>query len=204
MKQVLFLECSPHANDSLGAQQVRSAIGDLESGNPGFRVSARHLALDPIPPLSAQYAHAITSRASADSPAFLWSERLIGELESSDGLLISTPMHNFAVPAALKLWIDHVLRKGRSIKLASEGEIGTPRDRPALVLVRSGSFILGKNAWQPDFLTPYLRHVLSVLGIHRVQFEYLSGEFPSADALAQVRRALASFLIFSPIPGEPS
>jgi FMN-dependent NADH-azoreductase len=195
MSEVLFLECSPHANDSLGSQQVRAAIGDLESGNPGIRVSTRHLALDPIPPVSAQYAHAITSRAAADSPAFAWSERLIGELERSDALLISTPMHNYATPAALKLWIDHVLRKGRSIK---------GRDRPALVLVRSGSFIVGENAWQPDFLTPYLRHVLSVMGIHSVQFEYMSGEFPSADALAQVRSALASFLDPSPLTGDPA
>ena len=40
------------------------------------------------------------------------SEELIQELESSDFVVIATPMHNFTVPAALKMWIDHVVRSG--------------------------------------------------------------------------------------------
>ncbi len=54
----------------------------------------------------------------------------------SDALLISTPMHNFTVPAALKLWIDFVLRVGRTFKSTAEGKFGLLADRPALVLVR--------------------------------------------------------------------
>lgn len=39
-------------------------------------------------------------------------------------------------------------------------------DRPVLVLVRSGEVCTGGTARQPDFLTPYLKHVLAVIGIY--------------------------------------
>ena len=42
------------------------------------------------------------------------SEELIAELESSDFVVIGTPMHNFTVPSALKAWIDHVVRVRRT------------------------------------------------------------------------------------------
>lgn len=38
------------------------------------------------------------------------SDQRISELQSADELLISTPMYNFGIPAALKAWIDQVVR----------------------------------------------------------------------------------------------
>ena len=66
----------------------------------------------------------ITSNASADAPALAWSETLITELENSELLMILTPMHNFAVPATLKLWLDQVIRIHRSFASTPEGKIG--------------------------------------------------------------------------------
>lgn len=195
MNQLLFLECSPCGNESLGAQEVLAALGDLESRTHRIRVTTRNLATEPLAPLSTQYARVITSSVPFDDPALALSEHLIGELESCDRLLISTPMHNFTVPAVLKLWIDHVLRKGRSFTVTQDGKVGLLRDRPALVLVRSGSPCAGDGARQPDFLTPYLHYALSVIGIHSVQFVYLPGLPPIAEALAQTRDALVSFFV---------
>ena len=45
------------------------------------------------------------------------SEELIQELESSDFVVIGTPMHNFTVPSALKAWIDHVVRVRRTFNV---------------------------------------------------------------------------------------
>ena len=42
------------------------------------------------------------------------SEELIQELESSDFVVIGTPVHNFTVPSALKAWIDHIVRIRRT------------------------------------------------------------------------------------------
>lgn len=202
MNQLLFLACSPAGHESLGAQQVLAALNDCDALGHGIRVTTRRLAMEALAPLSAQYAQAITSSAPSDDPAVALSEHLLGELEACDGLLISTPMHNFAVPAALKLWIDYVLRKGRSFAVKPDGKVGLLRDRPVLVLVRSGSPCVGDAARQPDFLTPYLLHALSVMGIHNVQFVYLPGLSPTIEALAQTRHALISFLVPSRLTGD--
>ncbi|MFT4268855.1 MAG: NAD(P)H-dependent oxidoreductase [Xenophilus sp.] len=202
MNQLLFLQCSPAGHESLGAQQVLAAFGSCDDLGHSIRVTTRSLATEPLAPLSARYAQAVTSSAPPGDPAVVLSERLIGELEACDGLLISTPMHNFAVPATLKLWIDYVLRKGRSFSITPDGKVGLLRDRPALVLVRSGSTCAGDTARQPDFLTPYLRHALSVVGIYNVRFVYLPGLSPTIEALAQTRHALASFLVPSLLAGD--
>lgn len=193
MTNIFFLECSPHGLASLGARQAQAALSDLAAQNPDIHVVTRSLAAEPLAPLSSHYCHAVASSAACDDASFALSERLIRELESSDRLLINTPMHNFAVPAALKLWIDLVLRRGRSFAVTQGGKTGLLKDRPTLVLVRSGSACAGGAARQPDFLTPYLRHALSVLGLRDVRFEYLPGRSPTADALTHSRRALNAF-----------
>ena len=94
------------------------------------------------------------------------SEELIAELESSDFVVIGTPMHNFTVPSALKAWIDHVVRVRRTFNVTKEGKVGRLRDRPVFVAVSSGGRFSGERARQPDFLTPYLKAVLGTIGLH--------------------------------------
>jgi len=56
-----------------------------------------------------------TAESARGVDALVRSEILIGELETSD-LVISTPMHNFTVPALLRAWIDQVVRFGRTFR----------------------------------------------------------------------------------------
>ena len=51
------------------------------------------------------------------------SEELIAELESSDFVVIGTPMHNFTVPSALKAWIDHIVRVRRTFNVTPAGKV---------------------------------------------------------------------------------
>ena len=110
-------------------------------------------------------------------------------------------MHNFTVPAALKLWIDYVLRIHRSFAATPEGKVGLLQDRPTLVLVSAGGFYQGVRARQPDFLTVYLRHVLSTLGITEVAFVHLQGlahgdaavQAALDDALLQLQRTTSFY-----------
>lgn len=194
MKNTLFLECSPFGKESSGARLVQAALGENGLSAQGVRLVTRSLAAEPLTPLSAHYAKALTSLAPDNEPELALSERLISELEACSRLLIATPMHNFTVPATLKLWIDYVLRIGRSFASTPEGKVGLLGDRPALVLVRSGGACSGDRARQPDFLTPYLRHALATVGIDSVQFVYLAGPTVSEDDLSHARRALAAFL----------
>ncbi|WP_323156337.1 FMN-dependent NADH-azoreductase, partial [Pseudomonas oryzihabitans] len=149
----------------------------------------------PLPPLGADYAEALTRRTPAEAPVFALSERLIGELEASDLLLVNAPLHNFTLPAALKLWLDYVLRIGRTFQSTAEGKRGLLADRPVYLLVGSGGHHRGSRARQPDFLTSYLRHALGTLGLFDLHFCYLEGLVGDpaevADTLATAREHLS-------------
>ncbi len=115
------------------------------------------------------------------------SEELIQELESADFVVIATPMHNFTVPAALKAWIDHVVRVRRTFDVTAQGKLGALRDRPVFVAVSSGGRFSGDRAHQPDFLTPYLKAILGTIGLHDLTFFSVEGSALGPDALVAAR-----------------
>ncbi|AJP56411.2 FMN-dependent NADH-azoreductase [Pandoraea vervacti] len=154
----------------------------------------RDLATFPLPAITREYAAAITSR-EPDPTHFALSERLIEELEATSFLAIATPMHNFTVPASLKLWIDYVVRIGRSFASTPAGKVGLLKDRPTVVIVGSGGFHTGESARQPDFLTPYLRHALSCIGITDVTFFLMQGLVAGSEAGEHAIAACRSDLV---------
>ena len=175
MREVLLINASPRPDASVGYQLAKELVDVMRIRRPDLIVTRRDLGVATLAPLSDAYADALTRRTPDTDPVFATSENLIGELERSDMLLIATPMHNFTLPAALKLWIDHVVRIGRTFQATPEGKVGLLADRPVYVIVSSGGFHRGARARQPDFLTAYLRHVLSTIGLFDVQFVYLEG-----------------------------
>ncbi len=119
---------------------------------------------------------------SADVPELAHSEQLISELETSDALVISTPVHNYTVPASLKAWIDQVVRIGRTFKSTPEGKVGILRDRPTIVVSASGGYFA--NGSQPDFFAPYLDAILATIGICDVTHFRLEGVTRGDEAVA--------------------
>lgn len=184
MSRALLLNFSPHGE---AARSYRLAAEVLQ-GVPGITaVIERQLGSAPLPALTRDYATAVTAQDD-QAAAVEVSEQQIVELENSDLLVLCTPLHNFTLPASLKLWVDHVVRIQRSFGSNGTGrKVGLLRDRPTFVLVSSGGFIQGENANQPDFLTPCLTAQLDCIGIRQVRFIYLQGSVRGDEA---VRRAL--------------
>ena len=77
------------------------------------------------------------------------------------------------------------------------------RDRPVFVAVSSGGRYSGEQARQPDFLTPYLKAVLGIIGLHDLTFFSVQGSGLSdaaAKARARTDRALQQhFSCFHPL-----
>jgi FMN-dependent NADH-azoreductase len=193
MRTILRIDCSPKGAASNSRRLGNDLMERLTAGVAQVRVIRRDLATEPPYFVDAPFAAAMiphqTAESARDVEALRLSEELIGELEISDALVLSTPMHNFTVPAALKAWIDQVVRFGRTFRSTPEGKIGLLRDRPAFVVVASGSDITGERARQPDFLTPYMVAILRTIGIVDVTFFRLEGM--SRDAAGGYQRGLA-------------
>ena len=202
MTSVLHIACSPKGDAAHSWRMASVLIAGLSDQNPGAVISTRRL--DQSPPTLADAAFAAemmphtTAESARDAGALQESERLIEELDAAEILVISTPMHNFTVPAALKAWIDQVVRFGRTFQSTPTGKIGLLRDRPVYIVIASGGFFTGENPTQPDFLTPYLRAILATIGykdIHFVTAEAMSrGPEALAAGEASARRQIAALL----------
>jgi FMN-dependent NADH-azoreductase len=91
------------------------------------------------------------------------SDELVSELLAADHVVIATPVYNYKVPAALKAWIDHIVRKG--LTLGHDGS-GLVTGKKATVLLASGGvYTEGSPIRDRDIATQYLRLILSVIGI---------------------------------------
>lgn len=191
---ILHLSCSPNGQAAESHRLSSKIVAHLLDATPSASVIERDIANGGIAALDADYAHALGSTAPLaqgwpDAGTMQESEALILELESADVVVIGTPMHNFTVPAALKAWIDHIVRVHRTFRLSSEGKVGVLRDRPVLIAVASGGRFSGEEARQPDFLTGYLRAILATVGLHDLHFFSVQGTVLGAESLAQARAA---------------
>jgi len=173
--ELLLLDCSPRRDGSTSRHLSRQLLPALSTrfGQP-VRVTQRHLGAEPLPPISAEYAESLLLSAEQAKARFgdalSISDDLIRELEAADVLWISTPVHNFTVPAALKTWIDLVVRRDVTFVTTADGKIGLLRDRPTFVAVTSGGAMFREPPVQPDFFRPYLSAVLGVIGIRDITY----------------------------------
>ncbi|MGY2376302.1 FMN-dependent NADH-azoreductase [Pseudomonas sp. SDO524_S393] len=190
MTRALLLSFSPHGK---AAQTFRLARALLRTQVPDAEVTERDYGGQALPPLSREYANALTTPGGLNSSATVLSDQLIEELEACDLLILCTPVHNLTVPAALKAWIDHVVRAQRSFTFNAQFQkVGLLDDRRTFVLVSSGS---ARKTNDQDFLTPYVTAILSTVGIRTVDFVYLGamarGEEAVNRAVEQAHRQLS-------------
>jgi FMN-dependent NADH-azoreductase len=91
------------------------------------------------------------------------SDELVGEILGADHIVIATPVYNYNVPAALKAWVDHIVRKGMT--LGQDGT-GLVTGKKATVLLASGGvYTEGSPIRDRDIASQYLRLILGVIGI---------------------------------------
>ncbi len=129
-----------------------------------------------------------SERTDAQKAELALSDMLVDELVAADTLVIGTPIYNFAVPAALKAWIDLIARARKTFHYTANGPEGLLKDKKAYVLIASGGTEVGSEI---DFASGYLRHVLGFVGITDVTIiaadqQMMKGEAALDQALADV------------------
>lgn len=100
------------------------------------------------------------------------SEELIAELKSADLLIIGAPMYNLNVPTQLKNWFDLVARARQTFRYTETYPQGLVEGVKAVVVSSRGGIHVGQET---EAVTPYLKSVLGLMGIHEVEFIYAEG-----------------------------
>ena len=85
---------------------------------PDTKVITRDVGLNPIPAIDHKFIHAAFTPSDAREP---WmtecpalSDKLVDEVIAADIVVLGAPMYNYGMPTALKGWIDHIARIGRT------------------------------------------------------------------------------------------
>ncbi|WP_202944987.1 FMN-dependent NADH-azoreductase [Methylorubrum extorquens] len=91
------------------------------------------------------------------------SDELATEVLEADHIVIATPVYNYNVPAALKAWVDHVVRKG--VTLGHDGKGLVVGKKVTVLLASGGVYTQGSPIQDRDLATQYLRMILGVIGI---------------------------------------
>ncbi len=177
MTKLLVVETSPRGHYSISRNMTRRFVADWRAAHPNGEVIDRDLMGTELPFVTAPWLAAYFTPAEQHSPemkeALRLSDTLVGEILAADHIVIATPVYNYNIPAALKAWVDHIVRKG--LTLGHDGG-GLVTGKKATVLIASGGvYTEGSPIRDRDLATQYLRLILGVIGITDVTFVAAGG-----------------------------
>jgi len=191
MQRILRVDSSSRVTGS----QSR-ALGDyFESRWKGIRpdgqIVRRDLAKEPIEQIRQNTIAGFYSPPEAMTQelksATALSDRLIAEVQAADTLLITAPIYNFGVPAALKAWIDQIVRIGHTFSYDGTSFGGLAKPNAAVICAAYGAngYQTGGPFRAANFLEPYLDFLLKFLGVGRVEFvsvQATTADTPTVEA----------------------
>jgi FMN-dependent NADH-azoreductase len=176
MSTLLRVDSSPlGGNTSFSRQLTSEFVRQWRQINPRGKVIVRDLATTKLPLVNADWigaAYAPEASLTQDQQEVLAvSGELIAELEAAGEYVFGVAMHNFAIPSVLKLWIDQIMRAGKTFSYANGSIAGLLRDKKATFLVASGGvYDQGTPMAAMNFVEPYLRSVFGVMGVTDTTF----------------------------------
>ncbi|WP_264051035.1 FMN-dependent NADH-azoreductase [Methylobacterium flocculans] len=182
MPRLLVIETSPRGDHSISRALTRRFVARWSAAHPGGEVVERDLMQTDLPFVNTPWLQAYftpSERHSAEMREVLrLSDELVSEVLATDHLVIATPVYNYNVPASLKAWIDHIVRKGLTLGMDGKGLVtGT---KATVLLASGGIYTEGSPIRDRDIETQYLRLILNVIGITDVTF-VAAGNAKSVD-----------------------
>jgi FMN-dependent NADH-azoreductase len=170
MPTLLVIESSPRGGQSISRGLTAQFVAEWRANHPGGTIVERDLMATDLPfvtmPWLGAYFTPPEHHTDEMKKILRLSDELVDELLAADHIVIGTPVYNYNVPAVLKAYIDHIVRKGRTLGFAGEGLV---TGKIATVIMASGGvYTEGSPIRDRDLATAYLRLVLKVIGIEDV------------------------------------
>lgn len=195
MTRVLSLNTSILGDNSVSSTLIQELLQGLGQDRE-LQVTERDFGSEPVPHVDGDWLQALMTptaqRSAGQQDKADYSDTLIAELQAADVLVIGLPMYNFSVPSMLKAWNDHVARAGVTFKYTDSGAVGLLRDKKVYLVAAMGGI---HQVGESDFLRPYMKQFLGLLGITDITFITASGlnmgEQPRAEGIRAAREEIA-------------
>lgn len=204
MKTLLQLNTSLFADNGNSTRLANRFVAAWRAQNPGGRVIVRDLVDDPVQHLTAEHVMAFGTPADQRTPEqaarVALDDVLIAEIQAADVVVLGVPMINFGIPVQLKNWIDAISRAKVTFQYTANGPEGLLKGKKVVIaLTRGGQY---RNT-PADTQVPYLKTVLSFLGMSDIQLVYAEGLAmgPEAEqqALASAQSQIEALAIEEPV-----
>lgn len=185
MATLLRIDVSARVTRSLSRDLTTAFTEQWLKSRPNDTLITRDVGLNPPPVISeAWIAAGFTApeqRTPEQQEVLKVSEQLIEEVEIADLIVIGTPMYNYGIPAALKAWIDQVIRIGRTFSFdLTRGEqpiepIQTGKTLVILSACGEGGYEFGGVNAAMNHLDPAIVTASRLFGVsehHVIRIEY--------------------------------
>eukprot|EP00941_MAST-03F_sp_MAST-3F-sp1_P001409 g1409.t1 len=171
---VLLITSSARHEKSRSRQAAKLLIKSLEA-MADINITHRDLVANPIKQaLDGLYTKAIYNHKRENGnyedqcARVKESDMLCDELNETDIVIVATAMYNFAVPACLKLWIDHIVRPRKTFHYGAEHKWhGHLKHVTGHIIMSSGSLPPNGhiNGELYDHCGKYLEQIFDFVGI---------------------------------------
>jgi FMN-dependent NADH-azoreductase len=185
---ILHIDSSPLGDNSVSRKFTTQAVEGLKEEHPDATVTRRDFGKDSLPHLSGTVIGAFFTPADkhtdVQAEAIKLSDQMVADLMTADAIVIGVPMWNFSIPSALKAWIDHIVRAGKTFKYGAHGPEGLlpPGKKVILVLSSGGIYSTGPLAGL-EHQSNYMQSALAFLGLKDVTLVRAEGVAMGPDAV---------------------
>ena len=170
---ILIVTSSAQGAASVSTRLARQFAEQLQSADPGSRVTWRDVGGEPLPHLVEETIAGI--RAEAQSEAEIAardvSDQLLAEVRAADLVVFASPMYNFGISSTLKTWFDYLLRPRIAFRYTEKGPEGLLGDRKVVVIESRA----GVYAEAADLQEAHLRTMLTFAGLNDLVFVRAEG-----------------------------
>lgn len=176
MATLLQINTSLFGDNGNSSQLSNAFTARWKAQNPQGQVVLHDLASENVPHLDASRIQALFTPEDQRTPeqqaVVDYSDKLIGEIQAADVIVLGVPLYNFGIPSALKAYFDHLARAGVTFKYTDTGPVGLLNDKPVYILAARGGVHLGQAS---DTQSAFLKNFLGFLGLKDVRFIYAEG-----------------------------
>ena len=175
MPTLLVVNSSPFLETSVSRHLTDEFVQNWKQANPNGRVITRDLTASDLKTIDAAWVGAAytpkDARTAEQNKTLALSDTLLAELKTADEYVFGVPMHNFAVPSVLKLWIDQIARVGKTFAYGEKGPKGLIVGKKATFIIATGGIYDAQTQMASfNFVEPYLRSVFGFLGVTDATF----------------------------------
>jgi FMN-dependent NADH-azoreductase len=179
MKNILHIVSSPRGQESNSTRLGTNIIEKLLKQYPGSKVTVNDVVEKRYEPI--QEVHVVAYRLPEDQQsteqrlALRDSDDAVAEMLEADVIVISIPLYNFAIPAALKSWVDHVVRAGKTFSYQTGRPEGLLHNKKVYLAIASNGVYSDGPMKPMDYAEPYLRFILGFMGLNDITTYRIEG-----------------------------